>query len=628
MKQQVEVKQIKHLITQQYEAEQAFLDQFAKGEYTLGQPLIKINPYLIAPLTALVMFRTQEAVGVTVTVKGKTKEADVSHTYEAATEHFIQVLGLYSDYNNTVEIKLSDGTCASYEMQTPAHPEKLKHPTKMETTSAYMAGNMMFVSPAMYSIAGAYDFAGDCRWYTEENVTFDLKRIENGRMLIGSCRFLEKPYNTVGIIEFGLIGKIYTEYCLPGGYHHDKWEMEDGNILILTQDLHSGTVEDQCVLVDRQTGEILKTWDYKEFLPQEAAKSGSWSEDDWFHNNALWYDKKTHSITLSGRHQDVLVNIDYETSAINWMLGDPEGWPQEFVDQYFFTPVGEGDFDWHYEPHACVITAEGDVMVFDNGHFRAKNPENYLKGHDNFSRGVRYKIDTEHMTIEQVWQYGKERGYEFFSPYISNVEYYSDGHYLVHSGGIAQEDGMTVEGIGSRAALHNPNIKLSSTTVEVLDDEVVFEMQLGANYYRAEKMPLYDAKDQLTFGKGQILGTLGKTPEFSTAIEGAEIAEEAVPQTYEVRFEEEEDRIVFHAKFEKGQLVMLILEDQEGKSHHYYISTSASESANAAMCVGTFQNTDSRVVRFNMNKEGFKGQYTAKLIIDMVMYDLGVHFEI
>ena len=32
---------------------------------------------------------------------------------------------------------------------------------------------------------------------------------------------------------------------------------------------------------------------------------------DWFHNNSVWYDKKTNSITLSGRHQDAVINIDF-----------------------------------------------------------------------------------------------------------------------------------------------------------------------------------------------------------------------------------------------------------------------------------------------------------------------------
>lgn len=623
MSNQVEIKQMEHHIMQQAQAEKAFVAKFEQGNYTFTTPLVQLNPYLIAPLTALIMFKTTEKTSVTITIKGKEESANITHTFEPNTVHYIPVLGLYGDYANQVELKLSTGEVHTVTIQTPALEKGVMLPTKMETTAQYMDNNLMFVTSAMRSIAGAYDHAGDCRWYTPESVTFDLKRISNGRILVGSCRFLEKPYNTVGIFEMSLLGKIYAEYCLPGGYHHDKWEMEDGNILILTQEFARGTVEDMCVLVDRETGAILKTWDYQKFLPQDVAKSGSWSEDDWFHNNALWYDKATNSITLSGRHQDILVNIDYETSEINWMLGDPEGWPQEMVDKYFFTPVGGGEFDWHYEPHACVITAEGDVMVFDNGHFRSKNPDKYLKGDDNFSRGVRYKINTEDMTIEQVWQFGKERGKAFFSPYISNVEYYADGHYLVHSGGIAQEDGVTVEGIGSRAALHNPNIKLSSITVEVLNDKVMFEMHLPANYYRAEKMPIYDSRDILTLGEGKILGSIGVTPEFDTPLEAMSTSEESAAERFELRLEEETDRYILHAKFEKGQLVMLVLNNEEGEAHHYYISTSAGDSPNAAMCVGTFQTSDDRIIRLNINKEGLKGSFTANLIVDMVGYDLG-----
>mgnify|MGYP000087423231 FL=1 len=121
-----------------------------------------------------------------------------------------------------------------------------------------------------------------------------------------------------------------------------------------------------------------------------------------------------------------MVNIDYETGELNWIIGDPEGWPEE-MQKYFFKPVGN-NFGWQYEQHACVITPDGDVMCFDNHHYGSKNKENYLAAKDNYSRGVRYKINTDDMTIEQVWQYGKDRGAEFFSPYICNVEYYNEGH--------------------------------------------------------------------------------------------------------------------------------------------------------------------------------------------------------
>ena len=60
-------------------------------------------------------------------------------------------------------------------------------------------------------------------------------------------------------------------------------------------------------------------------------------------------------------------------------------------EAYFLKPVG--DLEWQYEQHACLITPAGDVMTFDNGHYRSKNPEHYRLGKDNYSRGVRFSID-------------------------------------------------------------------------------------------------------------------------------------------------------------------------------------------------------------------------------------------
>lgn len=68
---------------------------------------------------------------------------------------------------------------------------------------------------------------------------------------------------------------------MPGGYHHDEFEMEDGNLLCLTEDLTSETVEDMCVLLDRNTGEILRKWDYKESF-QKAFGDLSEDASKWF----------------------------------------------------------------------------------------------------------------------------------------------------------------------------------------------------------------------------------------------------------------------------------------------------------------------------------------------------------
>ena len=61
----------KYLIDQQYEAEEAMLKEFREGDYTLENPLVKYNLYMINPLSAVVCFRTEEEVAVTVRVLGK-----------------------------------------------------------------------------------------------------------------------------------------------------------------------------------------------------------------------------------------------------------------------------------------------------------------------------------------------------------------------------------------------------------------------------------------------------------------------------------------------------------------------------------------------------------------------------
>ena len=38
-----------------------------------------------------------------------------------------------------------------------------------------------------------------------------------------------------------------------------------------------------------------------------------------------------------------------------------------------------------------------------------KIKEEYVPANESYTRGVMYKIDTENMTIEQVWEYGKRK---------------------------------------------------------------------------------------------------------------------------------------------------------------------------------------------------------------------------
>ena len=482
----VEYKKIEHWIPLQKESEEKMLAEFESGNYTVENPLVKTNVYLINPLSAVVCFKTEEETAVTIRVRGKTKAADIVHTFPKAKTHVLPVLGLYANYNNTVEITPYRGntTTIHIEIGDVCDHSVVEY---IQTTPEYFEDNIMFLTPAGSEKSIGVDFAGDIRWHLTALCVFDVKRLRNGNLLIGTDRLIKLPYYMSGLYEMSPVGKIYKEFRVPGGYHHDQFEMPDGNLLCLTEDLTSDTVEDMCILLDRNTGEILKTWDYKKFLTPGEGKGLSYTDEDWFHNNAVWYDANTNSLTFSGRHIDSMVNIDFDSGELNWIIGDPETWP-EHMQKYFFKPVGN-NFEWQYEQHANLITPNGDVMCFDNHHNSTKVEEKKVPAYNNFSRGVRYKINTKDMTIEQVWQYGKDRGAEFFSPYICNVEYYNEGHYLVHSGGIAYDkDGIPSEALGP-FAIQTGGYQ-QAITVEVVNNTKMYELKTNSNFYRAEKMKL------------------------------------------------------------------------------------------------------------------------------------------
>ena len=468
----------------------------------------------------------------------------------------------------------------------------------------------------------AYDVNGDVRWYLSTYALWDNTRLSNGHLLISTERLVNSPYYMTGLYEIDLLGKIYTEYSIKGGYHHDYFELPSGNLLVASDDFNNedGTVEDYIVELDRNTGNIVKTFDLKDVLSMEDGKSENWSSYDWFHNNSVWYDEKTDSITLSGRHQDAVINISYETGKLNWIIGDPTGWSEGY-QKYFFTPIGN-DFEWQWSQHAAMITPEGYVFILDNGNNKSKIKEEYVSASDSYTRGVMYKIDTNSMTIEQVWEYGKSRGSAFYSPYISDVDYLEENHYIVHSGGIVYVDGHN----SNQPAGLGGYDRLVSDTVELLDNKIIFELVLPTNTYRVEKMPLYN-ESVLTFGPAKRLGSLGKTEVTHTKV-GAIIGDKELDNQYNITFTKEEDRLVFYGQFKRGTDVKVLFYKNLFHINEYAISVS--KKPYTALCVDVFTEEEDEngiVITRYINDEGLNGKYSIYVSVDGILYNTNQYVE-
>ncbi len=610
-------------LVKQYWLEYNYLLDFTEADYTLDDPKVILNPYEISPLTALIMFKTETEEQVQLTVVGKDEHTTISHTFDNNKEHILPVYGLYADYENTVIIKVGEIE-KEITIQTDPLPDNFVLPTNITSNKNYLGNELYFVTIALRGYNAAYDINGDPRWYLIGNYAWDIQRLDNGRIMMGSNRPIAPPYHTVGLVEMDLTGKIYNEYVMPGGYHHDVFEMADGNLLVASNNFVHGTVEDIIVLIDRQNGEVLKEWDLKEILPQTAGKSAMWTSYDWFHNNSVWYDDETNSIVLSGRHQDAVISIDYDSGELNWIIGDNTNWGED-MEQYFFTPIGS-NFEWQWAQHDAQVTPNGDIFILDNGNNRSKVEGDYVQATDNYTRGVIYKINTADMTIEQLWQYGQERGSDFYSPYISNVSYYDEGHYLIHSGGIGKLDGEAIN-VPAPAVT---GAETTSITVEILNNEVIFELELPSNFYRAKKMGLY-TENNFQFADPKRRGTLGETPVYQSEEKiNLRSAHLEIPEEYQVEFTKEPDRLAFSARLTEGTRVRIILD--RFFSRRTYALT-ATTRAYTAMCIDIFTEEDDIIngdeinVNSYINSDGLSGKYNIYLQIEDKLYNTMQYVE-
>ena len=583
-------------------------------KYTIDNPYIKLNPYNISPLTALLYFETDTEKEVMIIIEGKDDLSTYTNTFEKTKYHYISILGLYSNKENNIKIIIDEKVIKEIKITTPNLDTTLNIQEKAKINKKdinNLTNDLYFFTQSSDTYPVAYDTNGDLRWYFNLKLMWKINRLKNGNFLLSTERLINPPYYNTGLYEIDLLGKILKEYTLKDGYHHDYFEMENGNLLISSNKFSNNTVEDYIIEIDNE-GNIIKEIDLSKIIDMEQGKNQSWIEYDWFHNNSIWYDKNTNSITLSGRHQDVVINIDYDTFELNWILGDKTNWDQEY-HKYFFTPI-ENDFEWQYMQHAAMITPEGYVFLFDNGNNRSKIKENYLDASNNYSRGVMYEINTNDMTIKQIFEYGKDRGKDFYSPYISDVDYLNNNHYIIHSGGISYKNGI----ISNEPAGINESDTLKSISVELKYNEEIFEIELDNNFYQIEKLSLY-SNNNFNLNNSLKIGNFEETEKekkISLLLNTKNY--DKIKEKYEIELYKELDRIVFIGNFNKTDEVYLIL--NKGINNYYY-RVRISTKPYTALCIDLDIN-NLRVTNY-INDINLEGKFNIYISINNKIYNTG-----
>lgn len=586
--------------------------------YEFDNPLVVLDPYGNSPLTAVVVFSTENETAVTVTVKGKEVEDDVKQTFDAATDHMIPVYGLYAGMANKVVLSTEDGKEKELIIETDkAAYDPGKMEVKMEQKDVYQYDKMTFIT-SLDGYIYAVDSKGDMRWYRKGN-GMPFKMLENGHIMYCANETLAPMYYRSGLVETDLLGKVYKEYVIPGGVHHDFVEMPNGNLLVASDAQDLSSVEDCIVEIDRETGEAVYELDMKDLLNSEDGGSINRTDEDWFHNNGIWYDDASDTILLSARHVDAVVGINKSEKKISFILGDPEGWT-DVDSSLFFTPKGD-NFEWQYAQHQVSVRPDGTIMMFDNGAGRTKTTkkDQEVTGDDVYSRVVAYKADTENMTIEQVFEYGKDRGKDIYSEWVSGAICLNDdpNHLWMTFGShlYNPENGSTDYGPND---MFLKGLEKSTTMVELKDGQPVYELKTGSLSYRSIRIPMYaDTKEHDYESEGIYLGNLGETKESAEKPDLTKLTKEEMNPVWTLSYTPVRLSIIGTYELAEGL--------KEPENAYLVLKNSKEEKVYSIKQTVTGQE-NKKVVSMNgwMSAEGLSGKsYAVSIVVGDKLYETG-----
>lgn len=470
--------------------------ELESGGYTFESPLTVLDPYGESPLTALILFDTAEPSRIEITIPGDEDTGMVYTFGELSTRHTVPVYGLYPDAVNEVTLRqLSEAgeTVAKnvVEIQTEPLPEWLDNYIILTEFCGgdYEDGLNYLYGPPLF----AFDKTGIPRWFLSDTRQLPYGNYANGYWLVLHGATLEG--DTI-VFEMDLLGKIYRVFYTPYGVHHDITTIPNGNLL--TTGSHGDTIEDLIVEIDAKSGEVVNTLDLRTVL--QRTRFGS--TQDWCHNNSIVWDESDGTIIISSNRQCTVAKLTWPEGEIKWLLADPiEYLPR--LRQYLLTPVG-ADFEYSFNHHHATILPDYDndpdtidILLFDNGRTRFDRDEelqrairaNEIIEPENYSRLVHYRVNEKNMTVEQIWQYGKERGEELYSNNRGSAQLLSNDNIL----GLFNIENDPVVAVAPFCI----TVEVDSKGTLVWDAELFTKGERGNFYgYRVFRYPIYFPDDQ------------------------------------------------------------------------------------------------------------------------------------
>jgi len=465
---------------------------------------VTLNPTTYAPLSARINASFPVEGKLKMRILSKDEEIpDITHEFTTyGYNHQIDIHGLYHDHLNTVYITFTDKDgkerlTDTIEIQTENISKIINTTVKsIQVNASKMEPGLFLISyigGTLYDAHRPYliDGKGNTRWllafaHHPELVKLiagnGFKRMKNGNFIAGG-RENQMLY------EINMVGDIINRWDLEPlgiGFHHEIMELPNWNLLFTATKFGdkkpdgSEATMDYVIELHRETGTIVTAWDLKQSLDvtRDLLRVDQ-AANNWAHGNGLVYLEDEDAILLSTRFQG-FAKLD-RNNKVKWILSPQKGWSKngqgEVLKNYLLNPLDTqgnpisdkeildgntpgDDFEWNWTSHSPRLLPNGNLLIFDNGYMR-----HYQRDMQNgYSRAVIYKIDEENKTVQQVWQYGKERGNECYAYAGGSVEYLPETGNIMFAGGM---NVLTSEGRGGRVIEINPQTNEIVCEIEI-----------------------------------------------------------------------------------------------------------------------------------------------------------------
>jgi arylsulfate sulfotransferase len=347
----------------------------------------------------------------------------VERDFEHPPEIILPVYGLYAGYTNIVRLtyRFLDGsskqavtsiTTATFDDQGCGY----NNPTRLQprTSSTHLSYDYIFDRSACGDFSPVIlDSDGALRWVSPVPTM--------GALNAASTFFDNAVYVTQGRqlwrIELNGMVLVVADYSNIGvvNFHHN---IDPGKTGLFIEPDTTSYVESVILEVDSLDGHVLKTFNMANIISAAMIAGGDDpsqfvfqrdpgpppNPNDWFHNNGVAYNRADDSLIVSSR-ENFVICVDYNTTAIKWILGDPtKKWYQFSSLRKFALTLAPGSLP-PIGQHSPSITFDQGLMVFDNGQnslFQNNNPPGDERV---YASPRKYSLDLVAKVATEVWNF-------------------------------------------------------------------------------------------------------------------------------------------------------------------------------------------------------------------------------